>query len=202
MKIIITVLIFLGAILMAGSVCYASAIDTQDYSKQTATTYFVDTDANKYNAPYYRWYNQDWGWTHTGIASAATALTATLNISAFDIDWASGEVDKVYAYDNGVKTLLGTLTGDNDQWSYTTFTLGSNFYDDIVSGLQVYLDIDSTNNEDVWAVTVAKSVISIDGGELPDPDPSTTPEPCTLLLMGIGLGGGVLLRRKMTKHAV
>lgn len=200
MKKILGTMIFLWAILAIGSYCSAAAIDIQDYSKQTATTYFVDIDANKYNSPYYRWFDEDWGWVHGGIASAATAVSATLNISAFDIDWDSGEVDNIYAYDNGVMTLLGSMTGFTDQWSYATFTLGSNFYDDIVSGLQVYMDIDSANNSRVWAVTLAKSVVSVDGGQIPDPTPGAVPEPCTMLLLGAGLGG-VLLRRRMSRQA-
>ncbi len=200
MKKILGTMIFLWAILAIGSYCSAAAIDIQDYSKQTATTYFVDIDANKYNSPYYRWFDEDWGWVHGGIASAATAVSATLNISAFDIDWDSGEVDNIYAYDNGVMTLLGSMTGFTDQWSYATFTLGSNFYDDIVSGLQVYMDIDSTHQDRVWAVTLAKSVVSVDGGQIPDPTPGAVPEPCTMLLLGAGLGG-VLLRRRMSRQA-
>lgn len=202
MKALLYSLTFILISLTLGSVCSASSVDIQDYSKQTATTYFVDSDANKYSSPYYRWHNDDWGWVHGGIASAASAITATLNISAFDIDWRSGEVDNIYAYDNGVKTIIGTLSGQNDQWSYSTFTLGSNFYDDIVSGLQVFLDIDSTHNSDIWAVTLAKSAISIDGGQIPDPTPSSVvPEPGTMLLMGIGLGWGALARRKTKQQA-
>ncbi|MEN6351139.1 MAG: hypothetical protein ABFD08_17310 [Syntrophomonas sp.] len=166
---------------------------------QTPTNYFVPTDAQKYDSPYYRWNGQDWGWTHGAIAGSINS--ATLNISAFDVDyesWSSyysGERDAVYAYDNGVKTFLGYLAGGNDIWSYTTFTLGSNFYDDINAGLQVWFEIDTT--DEGWAVTLTKSALSIDGGELPGPQPGAVPIPGAVLLFAPGLAGLAVIRKKM-----
>lgn len=177
---------------------FASTIDVQDYSNNP-NLYFVDQDANKYNAPYYRWYDGDWSWTHDAIAGASTATSISLNISAFDIDWASGEIDVIYAYDNGVKTYVGTLTGLDDTWSYTTFDLTSNFFDDVEAGLQVFIDIDSTHNYNDWAVTLAKSVISVDGGSIPNPEPGATPEPGTVVLLGLGLAGVALAGRRLRK---
>lgn len=47
-----------------------------------------------------------------GRRSAPTRhCTASASMTS---DAASGEVDKIYAYDNGVQTLLGTLAGAND----------------------------------------------------------------------------------------
>jgi len=166
---------------------------------QTPTNYFVPTDAQKYDSPYYRWNGENWGWTHNAIAG--TINSATLNISAYDVDfdsWSSyytGERDAVYAYDNGVKTFIGYLAGAGDQWSYTTFTLGSNFYDDINAGLQVWFEIDTTNQG--WAVTLSKSALSIDGGGLPGPQPGAVPIPGAVLLFAPGLAGLAVIRKKM-----
>lgn len=182
----------IGAILLFSSLSMAAVTNVQDFSKQTASTYFVDIDANKYNAPYYRWFGQDWGWTHGAIAGTIT--TAALNISAFDVDASSGEVDRVYAYDNGNPVLLGSLAGGNDIWAFTNFVLGANFFDDIATGLQVWMEIDSTGAG--WAVTLAKSALSIDGGTLPPPAPGSVPEPGTLLLLGVGAAGVVWMRRR------
>lgn len=187
-----------GLLLSMGSAAYAVTVtDVQDFSKNTSTTYFVDSDGNKYSSPYYRWYNEDWGWKHAAISGSVTS--ASVNISAFDVDWAYGEVDKVYAYDNGVKTLLGTLTGQDNTWAFTTFDLGSNFFDDINAGLEIFVDIDSTNNYSSWALTLAKSALSIDGGQLPDPDPGPSqpvPEPSTFALLGLGAAGVLFARRR------
>ncbi|MBN1381826.1 MAG: PEP-CTERM sorting domain-containing protein [Deltaproteobacteria bacterium] len=186
------VLVVLSVLLAFGTMAYAAPVtDVVQYP----TGYFVPDDASKYNSPYYRWYGEDWGWQHNAIAGTFTS--ATLSISAYDVDWDNAnypEVDEIYAYDNGTMTLLGTLIGEDDTWSYTTFTLGSNFYDDINAGLQVYMKID-VDSQWRWAVTLAKSVISVDGGTIPDPDPNV-PEPATLLLLGFGLAGLATLRKK------
>lgn len=177
------------ALAVAASFGASAATDIKQY----ATGYFVDVDANKYNDPYYRWHDGDWGWTHGAIGGSPT--TATLSISAFDVD-APSEVDNIYALDSGTWTLLGSLGGGSDIWSYTTFTLGSNFYDDIASGLQVKVDIDSTHTYNFWALTLAKSVLVVDGGTLPPPVPGIPePETYAMLLAGLGLLGLAARRR-------
>ena len=165
---------------------------------QAPTGFFVPTDAQKTAQPYYRGENQDWGWTHGAIAGTITS--ATLNISAYDVDYDANdprsEIDNIYAYVDGVKTLLGHLDGGNNIYSFTTFTLGSNFFDDIANGLQVFVDIDSANTG-LWDLTLAKSSLSIDGGELPPAAPGV-PEPASwaMFIAGFGAIGGSLRRRK------
>ena len=88
----------------------------------------------------------------------------------------------------------------NYDYSFTTFTLGSNFYDDINSGLKVWVDIDSTNAG--WELTLVKSSLSVNGSTLPPPAPGV-PEPAAwaMLIGGFGLAGAAL-RRKRTSTAV
>lgn len=168
---------------------HAGIVDTIQYN----SGYFVDTDANKSSSPYYRGENQDWGWTHNAIAGSFAS--ATLNISAYDVDASSGEVDKIWAKNNGNWTLVGSLSGQNNQWSYSTFTLDSQFYDDMATGLEVKIDID--NGSDGWKVVLSKSVIATDGALLPTPVPAVPePETYALMLAGLGLIGGIARRRK------
>lgn len=179
----------------AGSLSFAAVVDVVEYP----TGFFVDNDFNKYNSPYYRWHGEDWGWQHSAIAG--TWSTATLSISAFDVDnydegsyW---EKDHVYGWRDGAWNFIGELEGASDIWSYTTFNLGSEWFDSIASGLLINFVIDVNNQG--WAVTLAKSVLSLDGGQLPDPEPNPTPavpEPSTALLLGAGFLGMAYLRRK------
>jgi hypothetical protein len=162
---------------------------------QAPTGYFVPTDALKYNTTYWRGYEQDWGWTHNAIGGTITS--ASLNISAFDVDASSGEVDQIWAKDNGTYKLLGTLAGANDVWAFSNFVLGPEFYDDIASGLEVMIKIDVATQGD-WLVTLAKSALTVDGGTLPDPEPGPVPEPLTMLLLGLGLTG-IAGARRFTK---
>ena len=165
---------------------------------QSPTDFFVPTDAQKYDQPYYRNQTQDWGWTHNAIAGTITS--ATLNISAFDVDAGPNgtfELDQIYALDSGTWKLLGALAGASDIYSFTEFVLGANFYDDIATGLQVKMDIDV--NGEGWVVTLAKSSLSVDGGALPPPVPGI-PEPETYALMLAGLGVvGFAARRRARK---
>jgi hypothetical protein len=193
----LVILIAVGVMLTFGSFAYAVTDIIQ-----APTGYFVPSDADKYNETggYYRRQSQDWGWNHNIIGGTIT--TATLSISAYDVDYAgqpglTGERDGVYAYDDGVKTFLGYLAGSTDTWSYTTFTLSPAFYNDINSGLQVFFDIDMLGEG--WAVSLAKSVLATEGSDIPGPEPGPVPEPLTMLLLGLGLTGLAGLRRRFEK---
>lgn len=165
-----------------------AAVDTVQYG----TGYFVDVDAHKTSSPYYRWHGDDWGWQHGAIGGTFT--TASLNISAYDVD-APSEVDNIYALDSGTWTLLGSLAGNNNTWAFSAFDLGANFFDDINLGLQVKMAIDV--NSVGWAVTLAKSTLTTDGSTLPPPIPGVPePETYAMLLAGLGVMGAVARRRK------
>lgn len=188
-------LIALAPFVVAGNAYAVAVTDTIEYP----TPEFVDP-----SDPYgnYRWWDEDWGWTHNAIGVSVTS--ATLNIAAYDVDYCATETsgcewDMISAYDSGTWVDLGLLEGSNNTWDFTTFTLGSNFFDDIAAGLQVRIDIDQNNTEDNWAVALSKSALSINGGVIPDPDPGTTPVPAPagLALLGLGLVGlGFSQRRR------
>jgi hypothetical protein len=182
------------ALAVAGAALAASAANAQwSDTKQASTGYFVPSVAQEYDAPYYRSSDEDWGWTHT--AYAGTFTSASLNISAFDVDFDQGEIDNIYVNDSGTWVLVGSLGGGSDIYSFTNFVLGANFYDDIAAGLQVKVDIDIASAG--WALTLSKSVLSLDGAELPDADPGV-PEPASwaLMLGGFGLVGATMRRRR------
>lgn len=174
----------------------ATLVDTIDANDGQAGTYFVPNVGDKLSSPYYRWNGQDWGWTHNAIAGPFT--TAELNISAFDVDDPQ-EVDEIWVKDNGVWTYLGSLTGVNNTFSFTTFTLGASLFDEVQAGLEVQLRIDTPNTG--WAVSLAKSQLTIDGASVGNPNPTPVPVPAAafLLLGGLGVLGGVgAARRRKT----
>ncbi|VAV85820.1 hypothetical protein MNBD_DELTA01-876 [hydrothermal vent metagenome] len=176
-----------------------NAVDTIQYSNQAAGDHFYNVADGHVSHDTYRWYDEDWEWAHNAITTSID-ISATLNVSAWDVDKTSGEVDNIYAYDGGGGglgwTLLGSLNGSNNTWDFTVFNLSSAFYDDIFTGLRVKIDIDSTNTVDTWAVSLAKSTLCIDECTKPDPNPGVVPEPSTYLLLGSGIAGLAFWRRR------
>ena len=180
-----------------------AATNTIDATSLQADTYFVPTLGQETDNPYYRSAGQGWGWTH-GALGAFT--TATLNISAYDVDESPCgqsicEKDTIEAYDaaSSMWILLGSLTGMDNAFSFTSFDLvaasGGALIDDVLAGLQVRLGIDVDNGG--WLVSLSKSVIATDGSGAGNPNPGgDVPLPAGAVLLVGALGGLGALRRK------
>jgi hypothetical protein len=185
---------------LTGSTAFAAGIDVV----QAPTGYFVPDDSQKFNFPYYRGFDEDWGWFH-GALSTSGAISADLLISAFDVDFSgdpSGENDMIEAWDTDSASWvdLGFLAGGNNIWAYTDFSLNlATFGNEISSGLEVRIVIDTTTQGD-WLVTLGKSVLTVDQTKgIPPPEPGVgAPDVSSTLLLSVsGLALLALLRRKL-----
>ena len=146
-------------------------------------------------------------------SASRCSATATLQISAFDVDFDGnpplfplGEKDRISAFDGATASWisLGFLNGANDTWAFTNFVVPANLIDDIATGLAVRIEIDTLGEG--WLVTLAKSSLSTDGALDTDPNPrGEVPIPGAALLMGsviaVGASFGAWRRRKQKVQA-
>lgn len=163
-------------------------VDVVDATSGQSGTRFLPSGTDPFDDYYYRWHNDDWGWTHTFDPQETLEITinwATLDIYAFDADF--GEVDLI----KGDEILLGQLDGSpEDSWLLTTLTLDSDALDALLDGtMDIWMDIDADfpgPSGPYWAVTLASSTLTIDYDVIepepepepePDPDPEPDPEP-------------------------
>jgi hypothetical protein len=171
---------------------------TQTLNHDNYGDFFLPDDGrHETSSPYYRYRDQDWGWTHAFSFDAppVSITSASLEIEAWDVD--PEEVDIVTG--DGVK--LGQLTGINYDWATTVFDFNPDqLYVLNDEELYVFLDIDTTPSTDWWAVTIGSSTLTIEY-ELDEGSggPAPTPEPTTMLLVGSGLVGLTAFRKRFKK---
>ena len=194
--------LLIGALFNASSVT-AATVDTIEATSPTANAspnYFAPSGIATYSSPYYRRAGQDWDWAHNAVTSPYK--TATLSVSAFDVDnpsetaGVSNETDEIYGWETSSLSweLIGVLADATDIYSFTTFNLGSSWADEISTGLMVRMLIDQTDQG--WLVTLAKSVLATDGAPIGNPNPGTVPVPAAAWLFGSAVLGFFGMRRR------
>lgn len=179
-------------VFLMGGAASAALIDTV-----APPTAFFAMPGQVFQPLYWRSAGQDWQWQHGPIADPVGS--AELSIEAFDVD-EPAEIDEIFAWDAGTTSWmsLGPLEGTDDHWSYTNFSIGSDLYDDIASGLLLKIDIDTADLG--YKVTLGRSILTVNGTTNPDSDPDpdpVIPTPGSLILCALGAVTMAWMKRRL-----
>jgi hypothetical protein len=152
-----------------------------------------------YTPPFYRYFDQDWGWDHDvmfdpspGPGAIFTLLSASLTVHAWQVD----EPDLITADGTDLGNLVSQPTG-LDGWTTTTSDLAAILGDLTEGHLDVSMNINVPEGSSGVLLDWAKLCVTYEWvvPEVPPPPP-VVPSPGSVVLAGIGTGLIGWLRRR------
>lgn len=183
------------------------------YDNTTNMDWYVWKVGSGYNPPAYAATNSNGiiSWTYTFPYQITTALSGSMTVRAWDID--PGDVMSVYFdFGGGNVVYAGLLTGSNggnittwedavangttaslEGWSTPTFNLDALALAALsgTTGFNLLLKVENTSTSWAAVIDYADFTLTYEPGA-----PNPTPEPTTLLLLGLGVLGLAGLRKR------
>ncbi|MEZ5357422.1 MAG: PEP-CTERM sorting domain-containing protein [Candidatus Zixiibacteriota bacterium] len=140
------------------------------------------------------WFFNDFSWNHSIPADASGITTAKLYIDGSFIDNANNEISiqGIFTYQSLNNNWIPLVDNDNTLIDLSNVADPESFW---VDPLVVSIDYSNTTNffglATEYGLRIDESILMMDY------DGTPVPEPSTLILIGLGLGGLSVIRRKL-----